>query len=184
MKPLLLTLQAFGPFATTQTIDFRLLGSNPLFLINGPTGSGKTSILDAICFALYGETTGNERQATHMRCDLTDLSTPTEITFEFALHDKRYRVTRLPEQQVPKSRGEGTTARKHTASLYEITESDRLIASKTAQVKVEVTSLLGLNESQFRQVMVLPQGKFRELLLASSKDKRSDFWSAVSNRYL
>ncbi|CAM3950094.1 SbcC/MukB-like Walker B domain-containing protein [Vibrio aquimaris] len=175
MKPLLLTLQAFGPFATTQTIDFRLLGSNPLFLINGPTGSGKTSILDAICFALYGETTGNERQATHMRCDLASLSTPTEITFEFALHEKRYRVTRLPEQQVPKSRGEGTTTRKHTASLYEITESDRLITSKTAQVKLEVTSLLGLNESQFRQVMVLPQGKFRELLLASSKDREAIF---------
>ncbi|MFY2507020.1 AAA family ATPase [Vibrio pectenicida] len=175
MKPLSLTLQAFGPFAQTEVIDFSLLGSSPLFLINGPTGSGKTSILDAICFALYGETTGNERQAAQMRCDLADIAVPTEVVFEFAFHDKRYRVTRMPEQQAPKARGEGTTTRKHTASLYEITANDRLITSKTAQVKVDVTQLLGLSESQFRQVMVLPQGKFRELLLASSKDREAIF---------
>ncbi|MFM2587069.1 AAA family ATPase [Vibrio sp. TBV020] len=175
MKPLTLTLQAFGPFAKTELIDFTQLGSNPLFLINGPTGSGKTSILDAICFALYGETTGNERQGGQMRCDQAALNLPTEITLEFALNNKRYRVTRSPEQEAPKARGEGTTTRKHTASLYEITDEERLITSKTAQVKTDVTSLLGLNESQFRQVMVLPQGKFRELLLASSKEREAIF---------
>jgi exonuclease SbcC len=175
MKPLKLTLQAFGPFAKTEQVDFTQLGSNPLFLINGPTGSGKTSILDAICFALYGETTGNERQGIQMRCDQSAANLPTEIIFEFALHDKHYRVMRAPEQEAPKARGEGTTTKKHTASLYEITDEERLITSKTAQVKTEVTALLGLNESQFRQVMVLPQGKFRELLLASSKDREAIF---------
>lgn len=175
MKPLKLTLQAFGPFAKTEQVDFTQLGSNPLFLINGPTGSGKTSILDAICFALYGETTGNERQGIQMRCDQSAANLPTEIIFEFALHDKHYRVMRAPEQEAPKARGEGTTTKKHTASLYEITDEERLITSKTAQVKTEVTVLLGLNESQFRQVMVLPQGKFRELLLASSKDREAIF---------
>lgn len=175
MKPLLLTLQAFGPFATTENVDFTKLGRNPLFLINGPTGSGKTSILDAICFALYGETTGNERQGGQMRCDQAPLTLPTEVTLEFALNERRYRVTRSPEQEAPKARGEGTTVRKHTASLYEITDDERLITSKTAQVKTEVTELLGLNETQFRQVMVLPQGKFRELLLASSKDREAIF---------
>ncbi|EEX93845.1 DNA repair exonuclease [Vibrio orientalis CIP 102891 = ATCC 33934] len=175
MKPLKLTLQAFGPFAKTEQVDFTQLGSNPLFLINGPTGSGKTSILDAICFALYGETTGNERQGVQMRCDQAAANLLTEISLEFALHDKRYRVIRAPEQEAPKARGEGTTTRKHTASLYEITGEERLITSKTAQVKTEVTALLGLNESQFRQVMVLPQGKFRELLLASSKDREAIF---------
>ncbi|WP_394126033.1 AAA family ATPase [Vibrio hepatarius] len=175
MKPLKLTLQAFGPFAKTEQVDFTQLGTNPLFLINGPTGSGKTSILDAICFALYGETTGNERQGIQMRCDQSAANLPTEIIFEFALHDKHYRVTRAPEQEAPKARGEGTTTKKHAASLYEITDEERLITSKTAQVKTEVTALLGLNESQFRQVMVLPQGKFRELLLASSKDREAIF---------
>lgn len=175
MKPTQLTMQAFGPFAEREIVDFTKLGSNPLFLINGPTGSGKTSILDAICFALYGETTGNERQGIQMRCDQAKEELPTEITLEFTLNDRHYRVTRSPEQEAPKARGEGTTTRKHTASLYEITHGEQLITSKTVQVKAEITSLLGLNETQFRQVMVLPQGKFRELLLASSKDREAIF---------
>ncbi|KUI97365.1 AAA family ATPase [Vibrio sp. MEBiC08052] len=177
MTPLQLTMQAFGPFAKTEQIDFTRLGRHPLFLINGPTGSGKTSILDAICFALYDKTTGNERQSVQMRSDLASADTPTEVTLTFALHNKVYRVTRSPEQQVPKSRGEGTTVRKHSAALYDITDIDaeKLITAKTAQVKTEVTTLIGLNETQFRQVMVLPQGQFRELLLASSKDREAIF---------
>ncbi|OAJ92646.1 AAA family ATPase [Vibrio bivalvicida] len=175
MKPIKLTMQAFGPFAKTEQIDFTQLGSNPLFLINGPTGSGKTSILDAICFALYGETTGNERQGIQMRCDQAATNLLTEVTLEFSLNGKQYRVTRAPEQEAPKARGEGMTTRKHTASLYEITDDEVLITSKTAQVKNEVALLLGLNETQFRQVMVLPQGKFRELLLASSKEREAIF---------
>ena len=175
MKPLKLTMQAFGPFATREVIDFTKLGSNPLFLINGPTGSGKTSILDAICFALYGETTSNERLGMQMRCDLAAIDLPTEVEFEFSLHEKVYRVVRSPEQQAPKARGEGTTTRKHTAVLYQLGEDDTLITNKTAQVKTEVANIIGLNETQFRQVMVLPQGKFRELLLASSKDREEIF---------
>ncbi|PFG58277.1 exonuclease SbcC [Vibrio sp. ES.051] len=175
MKPIKLTMQAFGPFARTETIEFEKLGRNPLFLINGPTGSGKTSILDAICFALYGETTGNERQGIQMRCDLSAPDLPTEVTLEFSLHQKQYRVIRAPEQEAPKARGEGMTTRKHTASLYELGEAEKLITSKTTQVKTEVTNIIGLNETQFRQVMVLPQGKFRELLLASSKEREEIF---------
>ncbi|CAE6945009.1 COG0419 ATPase involved in DNA repair [Vibrio sp. B1FLJ16] len=175
MKPIKLTMQAFGPFAKTETIEFEKLGNNPLFLINGPTGSGKTSILDAICFALYGETTGNERQGIQMRCDLAAADLPTEITLEFSLHGKIYRVTRSPEQEAPKARGDGTTVRKHTASLYELGESEKLITSKTTQVKTEITNIIGLTETQFRQVMVLPQGKFRDLLLASSKEREEIF---------
>ena len=107
MKPTLLTMQAFGPFATREVVDFTALGSNPLFLINGPTGSGKTSILDAICFALYGETTGNERQGMQMRCDQAAIELPTEVTLEFSLNSRSYRVTRSPEQEAPKAEGEG-----------------------------------------------------------------------------
>ena len=83
MKPLNLSIQAFGPFAGAETIDFTLLGKNPLFLINGTTGAGKSSILDAICFALYGQTTGNERDASQMRCDYADEKLITEIIFDF-----------------------------------------------------------------------------------------------------
>ncbi|KNY48322.1 exonuclease SbcC [Vibrio harveyi] len=175
MKPIKLTMQAFGPFAQTETIEFDKLGANPLFLINGPTGSGKTSILDAICFALYGETTGNERQGIQMRCDMAAPTLLTEVTLEFSLHGKSYRVIRSPEQDAPKARGEGMTVRKHTAALYEITDEEKLITSKTTQVKTEVTNIIGLNETQFRQVMVLPQGKFRELLLATSKEREEIF---------
>ncbi|MGR5322933.1 AAA family ATPase [Vibrio sp. DNB22_17_1] len=175
MKPIKLTMQAFGPFAQAETIEFDKLGTNPLFLINGPTGSGKTSILDAICFALYGETTGNERQGIQMRCDMAAPTLLTEVTLEFSLHGKSYRVIRSPEQEAPKARGEGMTVRKHTAALYEITDEEKLITSKTTQVKTEVTNIIGLNETQFRQVMVLPQGKFRELLLATSKEREEIF---------
>ncbi|HDM8221056.1 TPA: SMC family ATPase [Vibrio campbellii] len=175
MKPIKLTMQAFGPFAQTETIEFDKLGANPLFLINGPTGSGKTSILDAICFALYGETTGNERQGIQMRCDMAAPTLLTEVTLEFSLHGKSYRVIRSPEQEAPKARGEGMTVRKHSAALYEITDDEKLITSKTTQVKIEVTNIIGLNETQFRQVMVLPQGKFRELLLATSKEREEIF---------
>ncbi|KIF49427.1 exonuclease SbcC [Vibrio owensii 47666-1] len=175
MKPIKLTMQAFGPFAQTETIEFDKLGTNPLFLINGPTGSGKTSILDAICFALYGETTGNERQGIQMRCDMAAPTLLTEVTLEFSLHGKSYRVIRSPEQEAPKARGEGMTVRKHTAALYEITDEEKLITSKTTQVKTEVANIIGLNETQFRQVMVLPQGKFRELLLATSKEREEIF---------
>ncbi|WP_104036548.1 AAA family ATPase [Vibrio jasicida] len=175
MKPIKLTMQAFGPFAQTETIEFDKLGTNPLFLINGPTGSGKTSILDAICFALYGETTGNERQGIQMRCDMAASTLLTEVTLEFSLHGKSYRVIRSPEQEAPKARGEGMTVRKHTAALYEITDEEKLITSKTTQVKTEVANIIGLNETQFRQVMVLPQGKFRELLLATSKEREEIF---------
>ncbi|MGR5067450.1 AAA family ATPase [Vibrio alfacsensis] len=175
MKPIKLTMQAFGPFAQAETIEFDKLGTNPLFLINGPTGSGKTSILDAICFALYGETTGNERQGIQMRCDMAAPTLLTEVTLEFSLHGKSYRVIRSPEQEAPKARGEGMTVRKHTAALYEITDEEKIITSKTTQVKTEVTNIIGLNETQFRQVMVLPQGKFRELLLATSKEREEIF---------
>ncbi|MCU8503621.1 SMC family ATPase [Vibrio vulnificus] len=175
MKPLKLTMQAFGPFAEREVIDFTQLGDNPLFLINGPTGSGKTSILDAICFALYGETTGNERQGMQMRSDLASIHLATEVTLEFLLHGKRYKVIRLPEQEAAKARGEGTTTKKHTAALYLCQDDEELITSKTAEVKTRVTELIGLNETQFRQVMVLPQGKFRDLLLASSKDREEIF---------
>ena len=176
MKPIRLTIQAFGPFAGKETIDFTLLGASPLFLINGPTGSGKSSILDAICFALYGETTGSERTGDQMRCDYAPADLATEVTFEFSLGTKTYKVVRSPDQMMPKKRGEGLTKKNHSATLLRLSGSeDVLMANKPTPVAKAVLELIGLDVKQFRQVMVLPQGKFRDLLVANSKDREQIF---------
>ena len=176
MTPLKLTLQAFGPFADKQIIDFTELGQSPLFLINGPTGSGKSSILDAICFALYGETTGSERTGEQMRCDHAPADLPTEVVFEFSLGQKHYRIERSPTQMLPKKRGDGLTKKEHSAVLFAIEhQQDQLLANKPQPVAKAISELIGLDVKQFRQVMVLPQGKFRELLIANSKEREQIF---------
>lgn len=179
MTPLTLTLQAFGPFARRDTIDFTVLGKSPLFLINGPTGAGKSSILDAICFALYGQTTGNERDAGQMRCDQAAPDLLTEVTLTFRLRESTYRVRRVPQQERPKANGEGTTSQAAEAQLWRLTpegqEDECLVARKVTDANGQLQQLLGLDARQFRQVMVLPQGKFRELLLAGSKEREEIF---------
>lgn len=178
MKPIRLSLSAFGPFAGQEQIQFSALGNNPLFLINGPTGAGKTTLLDAICFALYGKTTGNEREGTQMRSDLASAELLTEVEFEFELHRTRYRIRRVPEQQKPKKSGEGFTTQKPEAQLY-CTEPDGvehlLVAAKVSEANAEIEQLTGMSVEQFRQVMVLPQGKFRQLLMADSKEREKIF---------
>ena len=178
MRPLSLEISAFGPFASKQTTDFSALGSNALFLINGPTGAGKTTILDAICFALYGKTTGDEREGSQMRCDAADDHLLTEISFSFSLGDMQYRIRRVPEQNRAKKSGEGFTVQKPEAQLYRIDKAGYehlLVASKVSEATAEIEQLTGLDADQFRQVMVLPQGKFRELLMADSKDREKIF---------
>ena len=177
MKPISLTLQAFGPFAEKQTLDFSILGDYPLFLINGATGSGKSTLLDAMCFALYGKTSIVERDAPQMRCDHASGDTLTTITFLFELKKKRYKVQRLPQQERPKSRGDGTTLQQTEAHLWEYNgEEERLLFSKSAkQVDQYIQQIMGLNAEQFRQVMVLPQGKFRDFLLADSNEREKIF---------
>ncbi len=176
MRPIRLSIQAFGPFAAKEVVDFTHLGASPLFLINGPTGAGKSSILDAICFALYGETTGSERTGDQMRCDYADATLLTEIEFEFELAGKTYLVTRSPDQEVPKKRGEGTTKKTHSATLVEtVDDEQKLIANRPNPVAKAMVELIGLDVKQFRQVMVIPQGKFRELLVANSKEREQIF---------
>ncbi len=178
MRPLKLQMTAFGPFSGTEEIDFDRLGENPLFLINGPTGSGKTTILDAICFALYGKTTGDEREGGQMRCDLAAAELLTEVTLEFELHRRRYRIRRVPEQLRPKSRGEGFTEQKPEAQFYQLQadgSEQLLVPSKVTEASREIENLTGLSVEQFRQVMVLPQGKFRQLLMAESAEREKIF---------
>lgn len=178
MRPLILEMSAFGPFASTQRTDFSALGSNPLFLINGPTGAGKTTLLDAICFALYGKTTGDEREGSQMRCDNAEDGLLTEVTFRFALGEDEYRIRRVPEQLRAKKSGDGYTVQKPEAQLYKIDSEGiehLLVSSKVSEATAEIEQLTGLDADQFRQVMVLPQGKFRELLMADSKDREKIF---------
>ena len=171
MKPLSLTLQAFGPYAGTETIDFTRLGEAPLFLISGPTGAGKTSILDGICFALYGDSSGGLRSGRTLRSDFADPKVATQVTFSFALGGKQYRVQRSPIQELPKQRGEGFTTKQPDAYLWD--GADRLLENKVTDVTARVTELLGFKDDQFRQVVLLPQGEFQRFLLAKPSERES-----------
>jgi len=178
MKPLKLTMRAFGPYAGTQILDFTELGGRSFFLIHGPTGSGKTTILDAMCFALYGDTSGAERDGKQMRSDHADRPVITEITFDFAVGDQTYRIKRNPEQERPKRRGEGTTTMGADATLWKRTgaadegEEGTVLENGWRRVTEAVEKLLGFKSSQFRQVVMLPQGEFRKLLTAGSGERQ------------
>ncbi len=177
MKPLHLEIAAFGPFAGVEEIDFEEIEGRSLLLIHGPTGSGKTTILDAICFALFGDTSANEREAKQMRCDGALAGQSTYVVYEFSLGERRYRVQRFPEQEQAKKRGEGTTTIKHKAELWALEGSaaegreTRLLASGASKVKEAVSDLFGFQSEQFRQVMLLPQGRFRQFLTASTRER-------------
>lgn len=186
MRPIFLRMQAFGPFAEEQTVDFTAFGEDPLFLINGPTGAGKTTILDAISFALYGETTG-DRGAESMRCDHADPDTKTEVDFVFELGDNHYRVQRLPTQMNARERGEGETRRQAIGHLWKVTPvtdtpaldwpTELLHTRRVSDINKYLRDLIGLDDQQFRQVVVLPQGKFREVLTAKSSEREAVFAS-------
>lgn len=183
MKPIRLVMQAFGPYAGEHALDFRQLGDRSLFLIHGPTGSGKTTILDALCFALYGDTSGAERDGKKMRSDNADPSLLTEVTFDFSLGGETYRVRRRPDQERPKKRGGGTTTERAQAMLWRRTgltddaEAGDVLAAKWENVTEEVERLFGFRSDQFRQVVILPQGQFRRLLTANSQDREKIFES-------
>lgn len=170
MRPLALTMQAFGPFAGREHVDFAMLGENPLFLIHGPTGAGKSSILDAICVALYGDSAGGERRAAQMRSHHAPEELPTEVVFEFALGADRYRASRSPEQPRPSRRArDGYVTEPARAELSRWRDGAwHALAARPADVDREVRRLLGLELEQFRQVVLLPQGRFREALNADS----------------
>ena len=173
MKPLILSMSAFGPYAEPLTLDFTELGDHSLFLIHGPTGAGKSSILDAMCFALYGETSGGEKEVKGVRSDFAVPEEPTETTFDFLLGDRRYQVFRSPEQDRPKKRGDGVTRQLAQATLYRIDgETRTVLADRWGNVTAEVSRLMGFDVLQFRQVVVLPQGQFRKFLLSGSAERQ------------
>jgi exonuclease SbcC len=176
VKPLRLSMRAFGPYAGEQELDFTVLGSAACFLIHGPTGAGKTSILDAICFALYGEASGGERDPRRLRSDHAEPGTLTEVEFDFSLGDQVYSVSRSPEQERPNARGTGTTTQPPKAHLWRRTgagaeEEGEVLATQPRRVDEEVERLLGFKSEQFTRVVMLPQGKFRKLLEADSRGR-------------
>ncbi|MBB2919176.1 AAA family ATPase [Cupriavidus alkaliphilus] len=174
MRPLHLTLQAFGPFAATEEIDFTRLGEQAFVLIHGPTGAGKTTLLDAICFALYGDTSGGERSAQAMRSANAAAGLRTEVTLSFSLGAQRWRVVRSPVQERPRQRGEGWVTEPARAQLDQHDGNGWVSkASQPGKVTDAVRELLGFDSAQFRQVIVLPQGRFRELLTASSQARQA-----------
>lgn len=173
MRPVKLSMSAFGPYAGLQILDFTELKDRCIFLIHGPTGAGKTSILDAICFALYGEASGDERNSKGMRSHYAAEDVLTEVTFEFELKGMRYKIKRVPEQERLKKSGSGTTVQNSEAAIYRMDRDvELLLQSGWSRVNEEVKKLIGFGVEQFRQVIMLPQGEFRKLLTADSKDRQ------------
>ena len=173
MKPLKLTMSAFGPYADVQEIDFTKLNGRSIFLIHGPTGSGKTSILDAICFALYGDTSGCERSGKSMRSQFASIDKLCEVTFDFELHGVKYRAQRIPEQERRKKQGTGTTIQNAESTLWKMYDGRwEVIQTGWSKVTDEVKKIIGFESSQFRQVIMLPQGEFRRLLTSDSKERQ------------
>ena len=179
MKFTKLTLQGFGPFRAKQVIDFAALGEHGLFMISGPTGAGKSAILDAICFALYGETTSqgqgsgavDGREAKELRCLQCEATDPTEVELEFNCGGVQYKVTRNPTYERASSRGGSLTQEKAKAALAVRSEGKpsewKDVASrKMTEVNDRIQNATGLTVEQFRRVIILPQGRFRDVLIA------------------
>jgi len=173
MKPHRLRIEAFGPYAEPAEIGFDTLSQEGLFLIHGSTGAGKTFLLDALCFALYGEVSG-DRSVKGLRSDHAPAAAVPRVCLEFSTGAGRYLVERSPAYTAPRSRGAGTTDKAAQAVLFRLVGSDReTVVSRSSEVSREVEALVGLNAAQFRQVILLPQGRFAEVLRARAEDREA-----------
>lgn len=173
MKPEKLIISAFGPYAEETEIDFEQLGDKGLFLITGDTGAGKTTIFDAISYALYGEASGEVREAGMFRSKYAAEQTPTFVELTFSSHEKKYRIRRNPEYLRPKGRGTGLTVQKSDAELTFF--DGRPPIAKTKEVTRAVTEILGLDYRQFTQIAMIAQGDFQKLLLAGTAERSEIF---------
>ena len=173
MRPLRLTLSAFGPYAAETTLDLEKLGKGGLYLITGDTGAGKTTLFDAITYALYDHSSSGIREGSMLRCKYADDKTPTFVELEFEVHGVRYTVRRNPEYQRPKARGEGMTTEKADATLtYPDT---RPPVTKAKDVTAAVQEIIGLDYNQFSQIVLIAQGQFTKLLNASTEERSRIF---------
>ncbi|HDM9155726.1 TPA: SMC family ATPase [Listeria monocytogenes] len=172
MRPIKLTMQAFGAYAKKEVIDFEKLGTEQIFVISGKTGAGKSTIFDAISFAIFGKANTFDRESFSMRSHFATDKEITEVTLAFRLKDKIYQISRIPQQEIAKQRGNGTTTSPQKAELYELINDEmKLLASSVRDVNTKMEELIQLNVDQFRQILMIPQGEFRELLVSDSKEK-------------
>jgi exonuclease SbcC len=180
MKPIKLVLSAFGPYAAETTVDFEKLGGEGVFLITGDTGSGKTTLFDAISFALYGEASGGKarRDSKSFRSDYAAPTDETRVVYEFAHKQNTYRITRNPEYERPKSLGEGTTLNKASAEFYCFETGEQITRLEGVTARVE--ALIGLTRDQFSQTAMIAQGDFLKILNAKS-DVRKQLFQTVFN---
>lgn len=177
MKPLHLTVTAFGPFAIQTEIPFTQLGDAGLFLISGDTGAGKTTIFDAVCFALFGEASGSNRENDSIRSDFAKPTAKTGVRFQFLHKGKQYLIERNPKYERPKLRGEGTATEKAEAAVYEVRNgvTEQALCTGFTQVTKYMETLLGVDAKQFKQIAMIAQGEFLKLLYADSTERVAIF---------
>lgn len=171
MKPINLKISAFGPYKDEVNIDFTKLGENGIFLITGDTGAGKTSIFDAISFAIFGEVSGSNRPIQTLRSDFADINIDTYVELEFVHKNRKYKILRNPSYEKPKKKGEGFTKKSADASL----EYDDVVVSGIKNVDIKIEEILGINAKQFKQISMLAQGEFLKILFAESKERTEIF---------
>lgn len=172
MRPIKLTVSAFGPYAGKTVLDLDKLGKNGLYLITGDTGAGKTTIFDAITYALYGEASGDNREPSMFRSKYAEATTPTEVELVFSYAGKTYTVKRNPEYERPKSRGEGFTTQKAEVQLI---YPDGRVVTKQRDVDNAIRDIMGINRTQFLQIAMIAQGDFLKLLLAPTEERKKIF---------
>lgn len=174
MRPIRIEMSAFGPYAGKQTVEMNRLGTSGIYLITGDTGAGKTTIFDAIVFALYGTASSDRRSGDMLRSRYAEPDTPTEVKLVFAYRNKEYEIRRNPTYQRPKLRGEGMTQENASAEL-------RLpggeILTRTGEVDEKIREILGMTRDQFMQIAMIAQGDFLKLLLAKTEERRKIFSS-------
>ena len=168
MRPIKLTMTGFGPYASTTIVNLDDLGKSGLYLITGDTGAGKTTIFDAIVYALYGEASGKNRDASMLRSKYASIDTPTEVELVFEYDGKTYTVKRNPEYERRKSRGDGLTKQSADATLI-IPDGDPI--TKTTEVTKKIREIIGIDRDQFLQIAMIAQGDFLKLLLAPTDER-------------
>ena len=172
MRPILLIMSAFGPYADEITLDFNKLGEHGLYLICGDTGAGKTTIFDAITYALYGEASGEVRKSEMFRSKYASSKTTTYVNLTFECKGKKYEVNRTPRYERPKERGEGVTMQAESAQLI---CPDGTIVTKTTEVTKKIVEILGVDRQQFTKIAMIAQGDFLKLLLATTEERMKIF---------
>lgn len=180
MRPVKLTISAFGPYAGEITLDMDLLGTSGLYLITGDTGAGKTTIFDAITYALFGEASGNNRTTEMFRSKYADALTPTYVELDFEFHDKMYHIRRNPEYLRPAKRGGGKETKE--LSKAELTYPDGHVVTGISHVNDAVIDIMGLDRNQFTQIAMIAQGDFLKLLLAGTKERIAIFREIFNTR--